>query len=531
MIDCLVVGFHDTNFHEYVSMVKSMGKDSGAYRELNLYYLTHENRAYHCLDLLNRYHFEAQQEPYKRFHNADFLWPVITYLGSYLHKRGFSFDYVNLFSPDEHLKSKLQNEEILTIVITTTLYVSVQPILEIISFIKKYNTTAKIIVGGPFVANQFKALQRPALLSLLKYIDADFYVNSSEGEYALTRIIAALKAEDTCDDIANIAYKSSKNYMVTATVVESNSLEENMVDYSLFPREEFGEFVTLRTAKSCPFSCAFCGFPGRAGAYTYLSVELVEQELNRIREICTVNTLTFIDDTFNVPKGRFKQILRMMIRNKYPFKWNSFYRSDHGDEETIELMREAGCEGVFLGIESGSDAQLQRMNKTARQKHYQTAIPLFRKAGIITYASLIVGFPGETEETVQETVDFIQETQPDFFRGQLWYCDPMTPIWDKREEFGVKGNGFNWSHDTMDASMACDLIDQMFLSITQPIWLPQNGFELWSIFYLQRKNMPLSQIKMYISAFNAAVREKLKNPTAQDIRPDLLEAIRTYSKF
>ena len=94
----------------------------------------------------------------------------------------------------------------------------------------------------------------------------------------------------------------------------------------------------------------------------------MEQELNAIREIGTVTTLTFIDDMFNVPKARFKEMLRMMIDNQYGFKWNCFYRSDHGDEEAIELMGKAGCEGVFLGVESGSDAMLEKMNKTARRE-------------------------------------------------------------------------------------------------------------------------------------------------------------------
>src|SRR4029078_1736945 len=103
------------------------------------------------------------------------------------------------------------------------------------------------------------------------------------------------------------------------------------------------EFVTLRTAKSCPFSCSFCGFPQRAGKYKYLGVELLEKELDDIRNIGTVTTLTFLDDTFNVPKERFKEILRMMIRNNYGFKWNSFFRSDHGDDEHIVMLGHTGC--------------------------------------------------------------------------------------------------------------------------------------------------------------------------------------------
>src|SRR5205085_1938539 len=137
-------------------------------------------------------------------------------------------------------------------------------------------------------------------------------------------------------------------YVMTPAELESNPLEEHMIDYSLFPKEDFNEFLTLRTAKSCPFSCSFCGFPQRAGKYKYLSVDLVEKELDAIRNIGRVTTLTFIDDTFNVPKERFREIMRMMIRNNYGFKWNSFYRSDHGDEKTVELMAQAGCEGANL---------------------------------------------------------------------------------------------------------------------------------------------------------------------------------------
>lgn len=532
MIDCLLVGFNDTNFDEYVTMVKSMGRDSGAFRDLNLYYLEHEGKPYRSMDFINLLHTQACNDHNKTFHNSDFLWPVITYLGTYLSKRGFSFDYVNLFNSEkDKLKNKLLQNNIRTIAITTTLYVSPQPILEIISFIRKYNDSAKIIVGGPFVSNQFKMAQGSALQGLLRYIGADFYVNSSEGEFALAKILRALKTNTSFDDIDNIAYKQGKNYAMSATSVESNPLEENMVDYGLFPPEEYGEFVTLRTAKSCPFSCAFCGFPQRAGKYTYMSVDLVEKELNAIRDIGTITTLTFLDDTFNVPKGRFKQLLHMMIKNKYDFKWNSFYRSDHGDEETIALMRDAGCEGVFLGAESGSDSQLERMNKTARQKHYKKAIPLLKEAGIMTHTNLIIGFPGETQQTVQETIDFIEETQPDFFRAQLWYCDPMTPIWNDREEYGVRGSAFSWSHDTMDAKMASDLIDEMFLSTKNSIWLPQNGFELWSVFYLQRKGMKLDKIKAFLSSFNAGVKEKLTHPNSTQVSVDILEKMEACCQF
>lgn len=531
MIDCLLIGFNDTNFEEYVEMVRSMGSGSGAYKDLSLAFVELDNKPNRSMDVLNRYYFEGNQEHCAPFHNADFLWPVITCLTTYLTRRGFKADYVNLFHLEkEKLIKKLVEDDPLTVAITTTLYVSPQPMLEIISFVRKYNRKTKIVVGGPYISNQAKITDPIQSQKLFKFIGADFYVISQEGEYALAQLLKALKTGSNLEEIDNIAYKKGGLYAINSTSIESNPLEDNLVEYRLF-EAEINEFVSTRTAKSCPFTCAFCGFPARAGKYKYTGVELVEKELNALKALGKVTTLTFIDDTFNVPKGRFKEILRMMIRNKYDFKWNCFYRCDHGDEEAIELMGLAGCEGVFLGVESGSDLMLEAMNKSARRKDYLEAIPLLKAAGVSTYASLIIGFPGETFETVQETMDFIEEAKPDFYRAQLWYADPVTPIWEKREEYAITGSAFNWTHKTMDSDTACDLIDRIFLSIRNSIWLPQFGFEQWSIFYLMRKGMTINQIRDFLTLFNAGIKERLISPSTRTISPPLLNSLKISCKF
>lgn len=532
MTDCLIIGFNDSDFTSYVEMVRSMGEDSGAYRDLALAYIDFEGKPHRSMDVLNRFYYEGKSGEHKLFNNADFLWPVVTYLGTYLTRRGLSSDYINLFHLEkEKLREKLVKNDVLTIAITTTLYVSAHPILEIISFIKQYNQTAKIVLGGPYISNQVKTTETASLQQMYHYLGADFYVTCQEGELALVNLIRALKNGTDLNQVDNLAYRNGDGYVMTKTSIESNPLEENMVDYSLFPREEIDQFVTTRTAKSCPFSCSFCGFPQRAGKYKYLGTELIEKELDAIREAGSVTTLTFIDDTFNVPKERFKEIMRLMIRKNYGFKWNIFYRSDHGDEEAIELMGKAGCEGVFLGIESGSDMMLKGMNKTASRKDYLKAIPLLRDAGVSTYASLIIGFPGETYETVGETLSLIEEAKPDFYRAQLWYADPVTPIWNKREQYGIKGSAFNWSHDTMDAATACDLIDKLFLCVENSVWLPQFGFEQWSTFYLQRHGMTMAQIKSFLRSFNAVIKQRLLDPHKKEIDAQILQSLRASSRF
>lgn len=533
MTDCLLIGFNDSNFESYVKIVSSMGTDSGAYRDLNLSFIEFNNRPYRALDMLTYLYPENRDKVNKPFHNQNFLSPTILYLGSYLSKRGFTFDYINLFQLEkEKLKDKLINDPILTIAITTTFYVSINPILEIISFIKEYNNKAKIIIGGPFIDNQVTSMDRESVQGMFKYIDADFYVISPEGEFALSNILQTLKENsNNFNNIDNIAYIMDDGYCFTERSIEANSLEENQIDYNLFPQHEIGEFLSVRTAKSCPFACAYCGFPKRAGKYIYLSPERVEAELNAIRDIGQITTLTFLDDTFNVPRGRLKSILKMIIKNGYHFKWNCYFRADHSDDEMIELMKEAGCEGVFLGVESGSDLILKKMNKKARRKDYLQAIPKFKEVGITTHANLLVGFPGETDDTVHETVELIEETGPDFFRAQLWYCDPVTPIWQKKEEYGINGYAFNWSHNTMDYKTACDLIDEKFFFIKNSTWLPQSGFEFWSAFYLQRKGMTMDGIKGFVRTFNKIVEEQLINPDKKDVEPHMLELLRQYCDF
>ena len=136
-----------------------------------------------------------------------------------------------------------------------------------------------------------------------------------------------------------------------------------MIDYSLFPREDVGATVNVRVSKGCPFSCAFCGFPLLSTEkYKYLSTGNIKKVFDDIRDIGTVENLSFIDGTLNVPKEKFKDMLRMMVKEKYQFRWNCFYRCDIYDEETVELLKASNCEGVFLGLESANDSILKKQS-------------------------------------------------------------------------------------------------------------------------------------------------------------------------
>jgi radical SAM PhpK family P-methyltransferase len=529
-IDCLFIGHNEMDFIDYEQNIRKMGINSGAYRDLNLSFVWYNNRPYTVTEILNLFcqGHNSSKNTFRPVTLGDTFSPSIAYLGSYLHRKGFTFDYVNSFQDNkQELARKLSQENILAIAITTTLYVSALPILEIIDFIKKYNRTAKIILGGPFISTQGR-LQQPAELEHLfgTTIGADIYIDSSQGEATLVKVIDCLKNHLPLHPVNNIYYKidDNRDLVSTPVLVEDNKLSENMVDWNLFSNCT-NEFVGIRTAISCPFSCAFCGFPQHAGKYQTVSVERIEEELNRLDKIETVKIVNFIDDTFNVPQERFKKILRMMIKNRYKFKWYSYFRCQYADRETVELMKESGCEGVFLGLESGDDQILKHMNKLTNTRQYYNGIDLLRKAGVVTFGSFILGFPGETHETVQNTVKFIKESGLDFYRCQLWYCEPITPIWKLRENYNLKGKNFQWSHDTMDSKTACDLIDDILLTIDIPA-IPQYNFDFNGIWHLVHRGMSVKKVKEFLLSFNNGVKEKLAAPLGKEISFEVIRGLK-----
>lgn len=515
-IDCLIVGNNQMRFAEYAATLRAMGARSGAYRDIRLScYYDDGGDVITCRDFCNR---RLGGDPVEMSYD-DILSATIAYLGTFLHRRGFTFGYVNSFQEGKaDIEWTLRNEEVKAVAITTTYYVSPLPLLEVVGFIRNIDPTVKIIVGGPLIRTQYEIHTTPSFEFLLRQIGADFYVVSDQGEQTLVSLLEAIRSgrESYCG-IPNVIYKDNGEYSFNTLAHEDNDLHSNFVDYRLFadaPRRTHRRMVMVRTARSCPFACAFCSFPAHAGAYRYLDPTDIWRELDQIEALGYVNSVTFIDDTFNVPLQRFEQILRGLCERRYSFRWNCNYRSQYATPEIISLMRQSGCEGVFLGLESGSDVILKNMNKCAVASDYRRGISMLREAGILTYASFILGFPGETQDTVQETIHFIEEAAPDFFRAQLWYYDTMTPVHRDAAKYGLRNSQFEWSHHTMCSDEAAEWVDHFHSNIKSSVWLPQNDFDFPSLFCLLSRGWRREEITEIVRAFNRRVALDLKGDGA-----------------
>ena len=508
-LDCIVVGYNETPFEVYETMLSNYGEDSEAYRDLKFSFVdTGEKKLTYPALLSHAYNLARHNGnghgviAADVFKSGDIPNLAAVYLTNFLRQDGFVVKYINLFQDEKEKFAAYLAQNPLCIALTTTFYVLNFPVKEMVDFIRQHNRKVKIVVGGPLIANHIRNNSPQALTAVLEDIGADIYVTDTQGELTLSKITACLKNGGQLDEVPNIIITEDGEMRRTQTVTENNSLDENYINWLTFPEEKLGHTIQTRTARSCAFKCSFCNYPERAGALTLASIETLEKEFDSIRSLGNVKNLVFIDDTFNVPLPRFKDICRMMIRNNYQFNWFSYFRCSNSDEEAFELMAESGCKGVFLGIESGSPTILKNMNKAATIERYAYGMEKLRKNGILTFGSFIIGFPGETTETVNETIDFIKATKPDFWRAQMWYCEPGTPIERQRDKYGIQGEGFVWSHNTMESLEAMDHIDRMFLTIDESLWLPQWSFDFWIIPYMLGMGVSSDQFKQFLATAN-----------------------------
>lgn len=507
-VDCILVGYNDLPFEKYVELLGQYGRSSEAFRDLKFSFVELNGRPLNYVALLNHVVRTAHpdcaegstQGPFK---SGEIPNLAAVYLSNFLRNSGLTTRYINLFQDEKDKFAELLREEPACVAITTTFYVLNFPVNEIVQFVRQHSSRTKIVVGGPLISNHMRNLQGGALDSALMDMGADFYVVDSQGEMTLTNLVKALKAQDDPATVPNLAYFDQGQLVRTSIAPETNVMDEVDIRWSEFAREEdLGETIQLRTARSCAFKCAFCNYPTRAGKLSLAGLETVERELSSIRTIDKVSNVVFIDDTFNVPLPRFKDLCRLMIRKKYNFNWFSYFRCSNSDEEAFDLMAESGCKGVFLGIESGSPTILKNMNKAATIERYAEGIKMLKARNITTFGSFILGFPGETDQTVQETIDFIRTNRPDFYRVQMWYNEPGTPIHLEKDKYQIKGEGFVWEHSTMTSLEAMDHIDRTFLTVKESVWLPQWSFDFWFIPYALGKGISISEFKQFVTQAN-----------------------------
>lgn len=217
--------------------------------------------------------------------------------------------------------------------------------------------------------------------------------------------------------------------------------------------------VYYESVRGCPYRCAFCNYPYlfSDSRFRYRSAEAMFADYTALRSR-GAQVINCLDSLFTIPRQRLVDFCRLLMREKPGGRWICYARADDLDLETAIMMKEAGAAQVHIGVESGSDVILENMNKHTTASVNRSALENCRKAGITTIATLITGFPGETQKTLDETLDFMRTSPPDFhflaaFSTRVAGVPILSP--ENKSRFGLwTQNNLRtmspyWAHDTM----------------------------------------------------------------------------------
>ena len=211
----------------------------------------------------------------------------------------------------------------------------------------------------------------------------------------------------------------------------------------LFPR---GQVVTVATARGCPYHCSFCQNPAGTVVRQRSIASIVAEMADLARS--GITGFYFTDETFTVNQKRATQLFEAMIAEPDLRKiyWSAMTRVDAVTPALLKLMRNSGGYLLFYGVESGNQANLTLTNKKIVKEQAQLAVTMAQQAGFFTHIGQIIGLPGETHASVQETIQFSLDLDPDACSFAPLVPFPGTDIWRmaQRGEKGLRILSADW---------------------------------------------------------------------------------------
>jgi len=265
-----------------------------------------------------------------------------------------------------------------------------------------------------------------------------------EGEETMRELVCAVEECRSLLTVKGIVYKETKNGETKTVYTPPRKFIEDL-DTLPFPARDlfdnqsykdhysknFGYTTTsLMTSRGCPFICDFCSRAVFGNRIRIRSAANIADEMEAVKAL-GYERIWFADDCFTLEKNRLLQICDEITRRRIQMDWECLSRVDTISKETASKMRQAGCVRVFFGIESGNDSVLALMKKQITTQQAKKAVLTTECTGLQTGTFFIVGYPGETDETILDTLKFASSLPVDYLSFTLPYPIPGTHLYDR----------------------------------------------------------------------------------------------------
>lgn len=319
--------------------------------------------------------------------------------------RSFLWDEYNNVKQDVQKLIEEYNPDIIGISIMSTNRTAG---FEIAKLSKEINPKIKVIVGGPHVHSMWHQI-----IDNFSFID---FAVIGEGEITIVELADAIKNKSSIDKfnkIKGIAFKYNNEIVRT----EPRELMKDLDSLPLPEHNRFAENIRenkiayVCTSRGCPIACRFCSTSVIWGKLIrYRSIENVMIELKQIKkEFPEVSKIYFLDDEMILNKKRIIDFCEAYVKEKINMSFECVGRVSSIDNDVIKALKKAGCVRLDFGVESGSSKIIKNIGKGITNEQVINAYNLCKKYNIRAGIFLMCGLPGETKETIKETINLLKQ--------------------------------------------------------------------------------------------------------------------------
>ena len=248
------------------------------------------------------------------------------------------------------------------------------------------------------------------------------YVIYGEGEYSLWELCSKPE-ENHRHLIEGLIYRDGTGKIIKnkprafiPDIDELNPLNYTLLDMTSYsmPYLPGKNVVSMIISRGCPYHCSYCdAYISQGRKLRLRSPLLIVEEIKSIMENFDIRHFSFKDSTFTLDRNHTLEFMKEIQRNSLTICWRCNSRVDRVDPDLLREMKKAGCQMILFGVESGSQDILDNLRKGTTLEQAVEAFRITHEAGIKTYASFMLGNPGETPESARRTIDLAKQLNPD----------------------------------------------------------------------------------------------------------------------
>jgi len=277
---------------------------------------------------------------------------------------------------------------------------------DLIELCRKHSEAIVVVGGAAFTV---------APAAVFEYLDPDFGI-AGEGEISFPELVARIEAGADWSDLPGLLWRENDGVEQNPSkpIADLDSLAAPRRD--LFDNQRYGAeggFGSVVTKLGCSFRCSYCEVPHTAGdRWRTKSPERVTDEMLQVRRHARAPKVVFCDAIFNHPMDHAKEVCRAIIRRDLDIPWAASVHPGFLDRELVALMRDAGCVAASLSCDSGSDRMLRTLRKGFSAEQLRASAELCEELELRYALWLLIGGPGESRATVEESHEFLIRREP-----------------------------------------------------------------------------------------------------------------------